>query len=64
MSLTIHDLTITERPGERTKAAPDAVRAHMTSDYAADLVRRLTEQLAAGNEEFHVVMIGEMQEAE
>lgn len=59
--MTVHDLMITERPGERAKAAQDAVRVHMTPAYATNLVRRLTEQLEAGNEEFHVVMLGDLE---
>ncbi len=62
--MNIQDFTVTERPGERTKAKPDGLRINMNRDYAADLVRRLVEQLAdENNGEVDVSMFGEIAKA-
>ena len=45
--MTINDFVVMERPGERTKAMPNALRLSMNRDYAAELVRRLTERVPA-----------------
>ena len=59
--MKIQDFTVTERPGERTRAKPNGLRINMTRDYAADLIRRLVEQLADENKgEVDVSMFGEM----
>ena len=59
--MKIQDFTVTERPGERTKAAPNALRINMNRDYAADLIRRLAEGLADENKgEVDVSMFGEI----
>ena len=59
--MKIQDFTVTERPGERTRAKPNGLRINMTRDYAADLIRRLVEQLADENQgEVDVSMFGEM----
>jgi hypothetical protein len=61
MIMKIQDFTVTERPGERTRAKPNGLRINMTRDYAADLVRRLVEQLADENKgEVDVSMFGEI----
>jgi hypothetical protein len=61
MIMKIQDFTVTERPGERTRAKPDGLRINMNRDYAADLVRRLVEQLADENKgEVDVAMFGEV----
>lgn len=62
--MKVQDFTVTERAGERTRAKPDGLRINMTRVYAADLVRRLTEQLADENlVEVDVSMFGEIAEA-
>lgn len=58
--MTVQDFTVLERPGERTKAMPDGVRVNMNRTYAADLVRRLTEQLAEKEGDVEFVMFGEV----
>ena len=64
MTMQVQDFFVTERPGERTKAAANAIRINMNRNYAADLVRRLAEQLADENTgEIEVSMFGEIVEA-
>ena len=59
--MTVHEFTVTERPGERTTAKPHGLRVHLTRDYTAHLIARLTEQLAdENNTEVQAVMFGEM----
>ncbi len=60
--MTVTDFVVTERPGERTKAAPNGMRVSMNRDYTTDLIRRLTEQLAEKTGDIQVVMFGEMLE--
>ena len=64
MSIRIQNMTVLERKGERTKAHPDAVRVHLNQQQAADLVVRLTGQLAEGKEEISVTHFGEIIEAD
>ena len=60
MSVQIHEMTVLERKGERTKSHPDAVRVHLNKAQAADLVVRLTAQLAEDKEEIMVTHFGEL----
>ena len=59
--MNIQDFTVTERPGERTKAKSDGLRINMTREYAALLAQRLIAQLADESQsEVDVAMFGEI----
>lgn len=60
--MRVQDLTITENPGKRTRRHENAVRVHMTPAYAANLVSRLAEKMAEGDQEFHVVLFGDIED--
>lgn len=58
--MNVYDMTVKTRKGERAKSHPDAVRVHLNTEQAADLVVRLTEELAKGSAEITVSHFGEL----